>query len=153
MKTCIPFSYFILLNSSGFSSAFFGPSFLPAKDILRTSFRLYDQPSTKPELRIDENDDKFNNRLVNKPSAVSPKVGPEQQEQLYEINQLKKEKEQRETAINRLKFQLNELKTAVEESEDKRLEAEEEVEKLVKDSEAIKSEQKDQYDELQATLR
>lgn len=74
-------------------------------------------------------------------------------EQAKEINKLLKDKEQKITAINRLKFQLNELRSAAEESETKRADAEKKLEELTKDSESIKKQNTAEYEQLQAKMR
>lgn len=60
-----------------------------------------------------------------------------------DINTLVKQKDQRETMINRLKFQLNEFKATVAESERRQMEAEEKVAKIKSETEdAIGSEER-----------
>ncbi len=87
-----------------------------------------------------------------KSSSVSVGVN-ESKDQMREINKLREDKEQKITAINRLKFQLNELRSAAEESESKRLDAEKKLEKLIEESEKMKSENSNQYEQLQAKFR
>jgi len=84
--------------------------------------------------------------------VASPFTTVQEEQQLKDINRLVKEKEQRETAINRLKFQLNELKVTADESEKKRIDAEKKIEELTKGSEVARKKNKDLYDELKGQL-
>lgn len=77
----------------------------------------------------------------------------EEKQQLREINLLSKQMDQKETAINRLKFQLNELKNAAQESEMRREEAEKQVDELTKASQVIKKKTENQYSKLQNLFR
>jgi len=70
-----------------------------------------------------------------------------------EINKLLQKTEQKETSINRLKFQLNEYKNVVEESENLRTDAEKKVEDLTKETETIRKENKNLFDEFKAQFR
>ncbi len=106
------------------------------REVLRNSFLLNSNSN-----KLDS-DEKLNG--VSDASSDSE----EQQKQLREVNTLTKQMEQKETAINRLKFQLNELKTAAQESEIKRLEAEEQLEKLTKEKNDF-----DQSDDFKTQLR
>ena len=70
-----------------------------------------------------------------------------------DIDMLMKQKEQRETMINRLKFQLNEFKATVAESEKRQMEAEEKVAKIKSDSEDVKVSEERAIETMQADYR
>ena len=93
-----------------------------------------------------DSDDQFNGAIASGGSGSGEK---EQKKQLREINLLSKQMDQKETAINRLKFQLNELKSAAQESEMRREEAEKQVNELEKASELVKKKGAEQYNKLQ----
>ena len=68
---------------------------------------------------------------------------------LKEINNMTKKVEQKQTAINRLKFQLNDLKSAAKESEEKELAALNKVDLLTR----VKRDMDDSFEELQEQFR
>ena len=137
--------FFCLLLSISSLEAF-TPSSLSVtrKDKLQPSTLLFTKINNKSDTPIVADDEKSNSK------SSSTNV---QEEQLKDINLLIKQKEQRETAINRLKFQLNELRLTANEREDQRAEAEKTVEKLTKDAEKMRSENQSQYDELVTKFR
>jgi len=65
-----------------------------------------------------------------------------------EISYLMKQKEQRETAINRLKFQMNEFKEAVEKSEKQKSDTEVKLDRIQSDSKKARLKDKALFDDL-----
>ena len=142
------------ITTSTLTTTAFVPSFTSYSVSFKKNIQNYKwlpiiHPSRLHNLNLSANPDDEADKITSSTTATKDDQDEVQQKQLKEINVLTKQMEQKETAINRLKFQLNELKTAADESEVKRFEAEKEVEKLNKE----KKESFFNFDSLKAQFR
>ncbi len=147
MKVLSPKFFLIWICSV---SAFAPSSLQTRKHKLEILLPLF---SGDPDNKLDSQSLGKNDKFNGVASTSSSTSTIDQQEQLKDINKLIKQKEQRETAINRLKFQINELRATADESEKNRIDAEKKVEELTRDSDIVRKKNKDLYDELREKLR
>jgi septal ring factor EnvC (AmiA/AmiB activator) len=149
---------YILLLVCSEASAAFSPSFLStSKDVIQKSSLspLRRETDHETNLRMVKQEDDVDEKLAQQKRAKARVADweREKEQQQKEINVLRKEKDQRETAINRLKFQLQEIKTAAEESERKREEAEKQVDEVNKESKAVRDINAYDYDSVKAAFK